>query len=194
MFTTFLLGKQDPRRDDVETFIRDVYRRQYGALLGAFPPTLIALYGTHGQVLCAAGLRSPEDGFFSECYLDQPIEDALTAYAGHRVERSEIFEVSTLASRHPRAIGRFVFDIINFGNVNNYSWSFFTLTRRLRQMVEYLGVEPALLASADYRRVQNPLVWGSYYAHDPCVFATQRSQLSAAIIDFIEESSHAAAV
>ena len=61
-------------------------------------------------------------------------------------------------------------------------------------MVEYFGVGPTLLADADPARVPNPADWGSYYSHQPGVFATQRSQLSAAILDFIQEENHAVAI
>ena len=97
-----VLPQSHARRPEIERFIADVYHRHYGATLPAFPPTLIALIDRNGQCLCASGLRFADAGFFSECYLDQPIEELLTRASGNIVRREHIFEVSGLASRAPQ--------------------------------------------------------------------------------------------
>jgi Thermostable hemolysin len=195
MFKTCLLGVSDRRRADVEEFIRRTYRQQFGANVSSFPQTLLGLFDPAGAVQCAAGLRIPAEGFFSECYLDQPVEEALSTLAADGiVARDKIFEVTTLVSRQPRAIARFIMEIVQFGNEGDFNWCFFTLTRRLSRMVEFHGVKPTRLAMASKGRVPDPSQWGTYYAHAPAVFATRRSQLSSAILRYIEEKDHAAAL
>src|ERR1700682_2439004 len=103
--------------------------------LETFPSRIIAVLDDRDEILCAAGLRFLDDGFFSERYLDAPIEDVVSAMSASAVTRSAIFEVTTLASRAPLATAEFITEIGNFGEKAGFDWSFFTLTRRLHLMV-----------------------------------------------------------
>ena len=161
----------DPRRHQAERFIVNVYAECYGAELAVFPRRLFVSTGPNGDIQCAAGLRFAADGFFSEAYLDSPIDQLLSARCGAPVERREVFEVSTLASRAPLAAGRFIREIVAYGERNGFSWSFFTLTHRLSRMVERLGLAPTRLGEANPQRVPNAHRWGSYYETDPAVYA-----------------------
>src|ERR1700722_5697446 len=114
MLKTALLTNDDPRRHSAEEFIRKIYADRYGALLETFPSRIFALLDNRDEILCAAGLRFLEDGFFSERYLDIPIEDAVRAISIRPVNRSAIFEV-TLASRAPLATTEFIAEIGTFG-------------------------------------------------------------------------------
>ena len=87
-----------PLRATTETFIRGVYRETYGAQIDQFAPLLVASLDDT-DVRCAAGLRFEEDGFFSERYLDQPVDRILTGLGGVPIWRDEIFEVTSLAAR-----------------------------------------------------------------------------------------------
>ena len=133
----------------------------------------ISLAEGDGSVLCAAGLRTERDPFFSEAYLDEPIERVLSGLSGGSVDRAQIFEVSTLASRAPKATTQFINSIVAYGQDQGFAWSFFTLTRRLRLIVERLGLDPTFLADADPRRVSDFGRWGDYYTHQPRVFAVR---------------------
>jgi len=48
---------------------------------------LIAFRGDDDELLCAAGLRTAQDGFFSESYLDAPIEQILGDLSKGTVDR-----------------------------------------------------------------------------------------------------------
>jgi Thermostable hemolysin len=177
MRTTALLTNDDPRRPSAEAFIKNTYSARYGARLETFPSRIIALLDRRDDILCAAGLRFLDDGFFSERYLDTPIEDVVSAISARAVNRSAIFEVTTLASRAPLATAEFIAAIGNFGEKAGFEWSFFTLTRRLHLMVSRLGIAPTLLGEADSRRIADSERWGTYYACQPKVYAVASRRL-----------------
>jgi hypothetical protein len=178
MRTTVLLTNDDDRRHSAEEFIRNTYAVRYGAQLETFPSRIIALLDHRGEILCAAGLRFLDDGFFSESYLDAPIEDVVSAILVRPVNRSAIFEVTTLASRAPLATAEFISEIGTFGEKAGFEWSFFTLTRRLHLMVRRLGIALTYLGEADRRRVADSGRWGTYYACQPKVYAVASPHLT----------------
>jgi hypothetical protein len=171
MCETIVIREGDVLRDVAETFIRNVYAGEYGAELQTFPARVLALLNLHGEIVCAAGLRLQDDGFFSERYLESPIEQVLGTASNRTIARGEIFEVTTFASRAPRATMGFIKSVGSFGEENGFVWSFFTLTRRLHRLVERLGHPLTHLADADYRRIPDHERWGTYYASEPKVFA-----------------------
>jgi hypothetical protein len=178
MLKTALLTNDDPRRHSAEDFIKGIYAARYGARLETFPSRMIALLDNRDEILCAAGLRFFDDGFFSERYLDTPIEDAVTAISARAVNRTEIFEVTTLASRAPLATAEFIAEIVAFGERTGFEWSFFTLTRRLQVMVRRLGIPLTCLGEADRRRIEDSERWGTYYASQPKVYAVASGRLT----------------
>jgi Thermostable hemolysin len=178
MRETIVIREADPLRGVAETFIRDVYATEYGAQLQSFPSRIFALLSDRGEIACAAGVRFQDDGFFSERYLDSPIEQALAVASRRTIARAEIFEVTTFASRAPRATAGFIESVGRFGEANGFVWSFFTLTRRLHKLVERLGHPLTHLADADHRRIPDHERWGSYYASEPKVFAIASPRLA----------------
>ena len=178
MLKIVLLGNDDPARQAAEAFIKSIYTVRYGARLGAFPSRIIALLNDRDEILCAAGLRFGDDGFFSERYLDIPIEDAVSAISARTVDRSAIFEVTTLASRAPLATAQFIAEIGNFGERAGFEWSFFTLTHRLHLMVRRLGITLTYLGEADRRRIADSERWGTYYACQPKVYAVANRRMT----------------
>ena len=168
----------DALRDVAETFIRNVYADEYGAQLQTFPSRIFALLNEDDEIVCAAGMRLQDDGFFSERYLDSPIEIVLGTASKRAIARDEIFEVTTLASRAPRSTAGFIESVGRFGLANGFVWSFFTLTRRLHRLVERLGHPLMHLADADYRRIPDYERWGTYYASEPKVFGIAHPRLA----------------
>lgn len=181
----------DEERVQAEAFIRSVYATNYGARLGRLPERLIVRYSERDEILCAAGLRQEGDGFFSERYLDEPVEAAIARLTGHHPSREDLFEVTTLASRSPGEITAFIDDIISFGAANGLSWAFFTLTRRLSLLVRRLHLAPIHLADADAGRSGDPAAWGSYYATEPKVYAVCGLKLRRAATPCLEVLRHA---
>ena len=130
---TLVIPEHHRLRGKAEQFIRQVYEEEYGAQLSAFPRRLLVKIGQQGEILCAAGLRTSAEGFFSERYLDTTVETALARVQGQPVARERIFETSTFASRSPRAVPLFIGQIIDWGENSGFEWSFFTITRRARR-------------------------------------------------------------
>jgi hypothetical protein len=171
VMTFLVISERHCLRTKAERFIREVYEQKYGARIAGFPRVLLGAIDSKGEILCAAGFRDCQDGFFSECYLDRPIEATLTQLSGQSVTRDRIFEVSTFASRSPNSIPPFVGDAIKYADSLGCEWGFFTLTRRLRQLFNRMGLNLSLLGSADAARIEDALAWGSYYEKDPKVYA-----------------------
>lgn len=175
---TLLVSEKHALRAKTEDFIQAVYSREYAARIEAFPSRLLVMLDSKGEIACAAGIRSSEDGFFSECYLDSAIEDALAASACKPVSRDAVLEVSMLVTRAPSAAVAFISQIVEFGEISGFDWAFFTLTRRLKGLLDRIGLDLKLLGSADKTRVQNAESWGRYYEAHPRVYAVERSRVS----------------
>jgi hypothetical protein len=186
-----VVERWDARRSEAEDFVRDVYARQYGAEIVTFAPRLLLREGEDGEILCVAGLRLPGNGFFSEVYLDEPVETALARVTGRAVRRGDVYEVTTLASRSPRDMAPFIDDIIGFGAEHGLSWAFFTLTQRLGLLVRRRGLTLLPLAEARADRVADAATWGSYYATAPTVYGVCGVQLLHMLAPQYAEARHA---
>jgi len=165
-----LIHPKHPDRDEVEALARDVYAREYGAKIAAFADTLIALPAPDCGYLAVAGVRIGGD-FFSEIYLDRPIEVVLSDHWYPPAARSEIAEVTTLAANRPCASHALFAAITGYLRDQGVRFAFFTVTERLHMMLKRVGVPAQHLASANIDRVNNPQDWGMYYATNPRVVA-----------------------
>jgi hypothetical protein len=172
-----LTPRDDNLRPLAENLITEVYAHHYAARILVFPETLISLVGSDDTVCCAAGLRFAADGFFSESYLDAPVNDVLSALRSVPVRREKIFEVTSLASRTPHFVGGFLRKIVACGEAAGFEWAFFTATAPLKTLLERMNLQLAPLADATSLRVSNPEVWGSYYALAPRVYAVHRDSV-----------------
>lgn len=169
-----VVAPSDHLRARVEHEIRATYWERFQARLARLPSTLIASVSASGIVECAAGVRFSEQDFFSECYLDLPVEIALQCRFGRAVQRHRIVEVCNLAGRKPGRSQSFIADFIEFAELADFDWVIFTATKSLRALLERSGVRMTQLARAERFRVPNPSDWGSYYEHDPRVMAVHR--------------------
>lgn len=166
----------DPYRSETENFIRTTYALRYGAVITEFPRRLLATFDDCERVICAAGVRDAGESFFSERYLDAPIERILGECSGAPVERRAVFEVSTLASQTPCSSASFVREIVAFGEAEGFAWSFFTATSRLHLLLSRLGVAPLSLGEARADRIEGAGLWGTYYETRPRVCAVAGSR------------------
>ena len=169
-----VIPRADHLRARVEHLIRSTYWERFKARLTLLPSTLIADVSTSGTIECAAGLRFSDDKFFSECYLDLPVEVALQLQSDRLVQRSRVVEVCHLVAKRTGRSLSFIADIIDFVEWAEADWAIFTATKPLRTFLERNGLEIVELARGNRDRVQSPSDWGSYYEHDPCVVAVYR--------------------
>jgi len=177
-----LVTKNHPARAEVETLIRGVYAREYGANVTSFADLLIALPSPDGGFSAAAGLRMDGD-FFSEVYLDNPIEAVLSQYWQPPAARHEIAEVTTLAAVHPNASHALLSAVIGYLRGNGVRFAFCTVTERLFHMLKRIGVPAQELADAKAERIANADDWGHYYATNPKVVAIHDAFVSMAATD-----------
>jgi hypothetical protein len=167
-----------PGRHAAEDHIKKVYRDSYGADVTDFAPLLVTATRIGGGILCAAGIRTAEDGFFSESYLTSDFSTALRRSTGLEVPASEIMEVVSLASTTPFPVLPMLDKMIEWGRENGKTCGVFTATAPLRRLLTRTSLGYVELASADISRVKNPNAWGSYYDTDPkvCAFSEDLSQ------------------
>lgn len=161
-----------PRRGAAESFIRQVFRRHYGAEVRSFAPNLMLL--EDGQrIAAAAGWRcAGDEALFLETYLDEPIDQVLSRLAGQPVHRRRIVEVGHLAAGQAGSSGRVILALADHLDRLGYEWVVFTATRQLIGIFQRLGLPPLALAPADPARLgADAADWGSYYASGPIVVA-----------------------
>jgi hypothetical protein len=167
-------------RPAVEATIRLAYQRAHGARLASFPSWLVANTDETG-VIGAAALRFADDGFFSERYLDQPIEQLIARSAGTDADRAQLVEVGNLAAGRSGEIRVLVDGIIGLLYGQGMRWAFFTATARLRTLLRRAGIPLIELAAADPCRIDDATAWGSYYQQDPRVVFVGSHMLAAAL-------------
>ncbi len=163
-----MINQDHPLRSATEQVIREAYRREHNARLESFPTCLVA-WIVESEIVCAASLRFRPDGFFSDCYLDHPIEDIIGHHVGGAPNPNTLVEVGNLAAVRPHDIGGFIHEIIAFAEKKGMLWAFFTATARLRAFLRRGGLPLIELAVADPARVKDVQIWGDYYRQDPRV-------------------------
>ncbi|MFA5951767.1 MAG: thermostable hemolysin [Hyphomicrobium sp.] len=177
-------------RSATEDFIAEIYDKHYNARVSTFPPVLLAMRNADGELQCASGLRFAQNGFFSDVYLDVPVERTLSRATGRHISRGDVFEVTNLASRAPHAATRFLHHIIAYGDLVGFEWAFFTATARVRTLLQRVGLPMLTLAPAERSRVANPAIWGSYYAASPHVCAVDRAAAAIYLSQKVESAVH----
>lgn len=158
-------------RSAVEDEIRKIYWDRYAARLSSFPSALLAEVNPSGVIECAAGIRFGFQGLFSECYLDQPVEETLSHRFGRAVDRDHVVEVCNLIATTSGRSLSFIQRLIEFVEMADAEWAIFTATSTLRRLLQRSGFKMTELTRAERSRVNNPGDWGCYYEHDPRVMA-----------------------
>ena len=166
-----VVPRSDRLRSVVEDAIRTLYWKRYEAFLSSFAQTIVAELSQSGSVECAAGIRFGNEAFFSECYLDLPMERLLQDHLGRKVHRDKIVEVSHLAAPSSGRSLPFVKNLIELLRMRDAEWAIFTATRPLRGLLRRNRLGMTELGRADRSRVPNPECWGHYFKHDPRIMA-----------------------
>ena len=160
-----------PRRADVEAFIRDEFRRFFGATIAEFMPSLVALHGPDGELRAAAGYRGAESGkLFLEMYTRRPIEGVIAERLGVDVPRAQIVEVGSLVSRGGRAAMDIIRALVPALIRAGFTWVVFTGANTVRNVFQRLDLAPFALCAADKTLLgEAQHAWGTYYDHHPIV-------------------------
>jgi hypothetical protein len=166
-----VVPRSDRLRSVVEDAIQKLYWKRYEAFLSSFAQTIVAELSQSGSIECAAGIRFGNEVFFSECYLDVPMERLLQDQLGRTVDRDKIVEVSHLAAPCSGRSLAFVKSLIEMLRTRDAEWAIFTATRPLRSLLRRNRLAMIELGCADRSRVPHPESWGHYFKHDPRIMA-----------------------
>src|ERR1700688_3721075 len=166
-----VVPRSDRLRSIVEDAIRTLYWKRYEAFLSSFAQTIVAELSQSGSVECAAGIRFGNEAFFSECYLDLPMERLLQDHLGRTGHRDKIVGVSHLAAPSSGRSLPFVKNLIELLRMRDAEWAIFTATRPLRSLLRRNRLAMIELGCADRNRVPSPESWGQYFKHDPRIMA-----------------------
>ena len=157
----------------LQAFIGDAYLREFRARIPHFLPLLIGLYRADDTLVAACGLQLAATGpLYLEQYLDLPAEQQLAAMQDEPPRRDGIAEIGNLATSAP-GNGRLMFAAMcQLLYQQNMEWVMFTGTRKLRNSLRRLQLDPITLAVASPARVgEHAGHWGDYYQHQPMVMA-----------------------
>ena len=176
--TTEVAKRGSARWEAGAELIENVYGSQYGAVIPAHADEMVLVSNQQGKIIAATGLREATDDFFSQVYLDTPVETAISKGLNRPVKRTDILEVVTLATATPAAMLPLFAAVIAEGQARGKTYCMFTATSRLRQIFRKLKMDLLELAPADPERLDNADDWGRYYATDPVVCAVSAEHCS----------------
>ena len=161
----------DASHAQLRSFIGEQFLMHFGAEVPDDTPRLLGIFGADAELIAAFGIRSREDGFFSEHYLGTPLDIALQARTGETCDLSRVAEISHFSIASPRAFKRIV-PLIATGLARlNFEHVVCTATACLVRYFARRHLTPTILTEA--RVVDLPEAvrdcWGSYYLKDPAV-------------------------
>lgn len=158
-------------RDEAESMVREVFARVHGARIDSFYPMLLGFEANDGlQAVVGVRTLCDGEGFFSEQYLDAPIDALLAARTGASVDRCDIAEIGNLACLYPGDARWLIAAVTAYLYGAGHRWVLFTATTPLYNAFRRIGLQPTRLAPADRARLADPSSeWGRYYHLDPQV-------------------------
>ena len=170
--SVLVVEQTSPRRALVEQFIRDCYRREFGAELYHFLPRLLVVQ-EGDDIVAAAGFGGAAGrALFLEQYLDEPIEQVLLHQAQIALARGAIVEVGNLAAVGAGGARLLIAAMTRHLHHCGFTYVVFTGTRSLRNAFRRLGMLPLAIAPADPSRLGSEAQhWGRYYQEQPQVMA-----------------------
>jgi hypothetical protein len=149
------------------SFGADVMPRPHAFLAGCIPGSRAG-----GEVVACAGVTfASSRPFFSERYLDEPVERVIEGRVGERPKREHIVEIGSLASAVPGAGS----EIIRFTPVFIWwlgmQYILCTSTATLSSTLKRLHIPFTALGSAEAERLEPAERgrWGGYYESRPSV-------------------------
>jgi hypothetical protein len=156
-----------------EQFVREGFFRTHSACVQSFLPTLLAMSDESGRLRGVVGCRfAGSEALFLERYLNQPIEEVITARTGALVKREQIVEIGNLSCHNSRAARELMGLIPRYLIERGYTWIAFTATSSVRRILRHAGGRAVDLAPAQSVRVAHGNDdWGRYYDNDPRVMA-----------------------
>ena len=166
------LEQGHPSQQEARDYIQSVYSACYGARIERFAPRLVTARNQQGEVVCVADVRTAKDGFFSDSYVDGGFANALHFPDGAPVPLNQVMEVVSVASATPFPVLGVLDFLLGWGRENGMRCGVFTVTAKLRRLIDRTGIDYTAICRADPARIENADSWGSYYDQDPWVCAS----------------------
>lgn len=163
-----------PKSSIVRQFITEVFKDTYHAKVDPRPDAFVICERNtdDGAVpLACAGLTFgfAREILFSEQYLDKTIEAAIADTGKYAVDRTEIVEIGSLASRHAAAASDLIRVLPIIAWFLGMRAILCTTTAGLRKLLDYHHIPFMALTEASSARLPEGERerWGSYYANSP---------------------------
>lgn len=160
---------------DATTLVQNKYKRTFDADVMPKPDCFVACYvpsleGTGSELVACTGVTfGSSKRFFSERYLDEPVEALLSRVDGVPVSRESIVEVGSLASIQ-RDVGS---ELVRITPLLMWclgkQYIFCTASQPLRRLFTRVGITFQPLAESNISRLDEADRgrWGSYYELQP---------------------------
>lgn len=166
--------KREPaRRPTWKRFIHQVFERAYAADVKSYYPCLYGISDARGDTMAVAGVRAGAgQRLFAEQYLDQPVEQMLSARLHTLVDRDGLVEVGNLAPAGPGQARWLIMTVTALLHHAGYRHVVFTAVPALYNAFRRMGLQPVALGRADPVRLGpgSRDDWGAYYRMEPMVY------------------------
>jgi len=167
-----LLSLEHPARLRAESYIADGFFRRYGARVQHFLPHFLMLEEA-GETCGVVGVQAAQHNvLFLEQYLNNPVEQEISAGFARPIDRSKIVEIGNLVA------GRSGSSYLMFAVLtallyrSGFHWMIFTATEQVERIIQRMGFTPISLSQADPARLKDGgAQWGTYYETCPKVQA-----------------------
>ncbi|OED36729.1 hypothetical protein AB833_26250 [Chromatiales bacterium (ex Bugula neritina AB1)] len=151
-------------------FVEQQFRFFHGAEIECDYPALMTLYDSDHNVQAVAGIRSPDNRFFLEHYLDQPVEEKLSQLFQTRIRREKIVEVGSLAGGKDRQATDLLMHQL-WDHLIRSGFEYLVVTGTKTLLFKFRKLPLHYLADANIGMVPDSASWGTYYDDSPGVVA-----------------------
>lgn len=173
------------QRSKVEQYVFNQFQINHGASVRDFMPLLFTM-SRHAEFTSAVGIR-PARGhdLFLEQYLQEPVENVLSLFSGHQVNRREIVEVGNLVATLGGSSQLIYLVMAVILHQAGFKWLVITATPQVQKAIKRLGFELYALADAEPSALDSGSSngWGSYYQNQPCVVAGNLAEAMSVLAD-----------
>jgi hypothetical protein len=176
---TDISGPDAADREELEEFVRTIFKRVHEADVSHFMPKLMSIRNVEGNLLAVCGLRhADQEKLFLETYFDEPIEVLLSKQNGIDISRHEVLEIGNLAVDDSINVRSLLANISLYLHSTHSQWAVFTGISVLRNSLVKLNMPLQLLGEANINRIpeHERASWGNYYNERPQVVAIRRMQ------------------
>lgn len=169
-----LISNRDPQYPEVCRLLRERFATVFQANVARQPTMTLVMTTPEDQEITACMTMNEDQGsaFFSERYLDSPVEVVASRVLKRPVSRYQIIELGGLATRRWDGAGTELIRQAPWFMVGlGYRYALMTATSSLRRAIERYTAPFATLGPAYIEALpeEERAQWGDYYKHNPTV-------------------------